>query len=554
MERQPAANQSRKSLVRSWPWWVVLLVLLFVGFIRFRLLDMPLERDEGEYAYAGQLILQGIPPYELAYNMKLPGTYFVHAIGMAVFGQTAAGVHATLLVANSLTIVFVFLLGRQLFGVTAGLVACASHGVLSVSPAVLGMAAHANHFVILFAVPAVLLLWRAGESNRLKTLFSSGLLFGLAFLMKQQGVFFCLFGWLILVWWQLRRNSGVRPGFGTQSLAFGLGMVLPFGLTCLVLAWAGVFGRFWFWTFTYASAYATENTWKDGAQILWAYLVATHRLYLGFGLLAVAGLVAAMFVKSLRKPFLFTLMFLAFSFLAAATGFYFRRHYFILLLPAFALAVGMTVSLFQFVLQAKMGKAASAILLLIVFGAVLGANIFAQRSLLFEVSGDQVSRLIYAGYPFLEARSVAAFIRERSNSAARIAVVGSEPEIYFYARRHSATGYIYTYALMEPQPAAFQMQNEMIREIETSRPEYLVWVGFDNSWLARPSSPRAIFDWFNVYAANVYQPVGLAHTDAGGRTVYLWGDDARNYQGPLDESLVVYQRKPDHEPAPARSH
>lgn len=35
----------------------------------------PLERDEGEYAYAGQLMLQGIPPYQLAYNMKLPGTY-----------------------------------------------------------------------------------------------------------------------------------------------------------------------------------------------------------------------------------------------------------------------------------------------------------------------------------------------------------------------------------------------------------------------------------------------------------------------------------------------
>ena len=63
----------------------------FVGFIRVRLLEMPLERDEGEYAYAGQLLLQGIPPYELAYNMKLPGTYFAYAAGMAVFGQTIGG-------------------------------------------------------------------------------------------------------------------------------------------------------------------------------------------------------------------------------------------------------------------------------------------------------------------------------------------------------------------------------------------------------------------------------------------------------------------------------
>ena len=57
MDNQPATNSSRSLLVRLWPWLVVLLVLLSVGFIRFRLLDVPLERDEGEYAYAGQLIL-----------------------------------------------------------------------------------------------------------------------------------------------------------------------------------------------------------------------------------------------------------------------------------------------------------------------------------------------------------------------------------------------------------------------------------------------------------------------------------------------------------------
>ena len=75
------------------PWVVVLLVMLAAGLLRWRLLDIPLERDEGEYAYAGQLMLQGIPPYQLACNMKLPGTYAAYAVLMAVFGQTIAGVH-----------------------------------------------------------------------------------------------------------------------------------------------------------------------------------------------------------------------------------------------------------------------------------------------------------------------------------------------------------------------------------------------------------------------------------------------------------------------------
>ena len=43
--------------------WIFLAIIVFglVIAIRIRLLGIPLERDEGEYAYAGQLMLQGIP-------------------------------------------------------------------------------------------------------------------------------------------------------------------------------------------------------------------------------------------------------------------------------------------------------------------------------------------------------------------------------------------------------------------------------------------------------------------------------------------------------------
>ncbi len=54
--------------------WIFLAVIVFglVIVIRIRLLGIPLERDEGEYAYAGQVMSQGIPPYKRAYNMKFP--------------------------------------------------------------------------------------------------------------------------------------------------------------------------------------------------------------------------------------------------------------------------------------------------------------------------------------------------------------------------------------------------------------------------------------------------------------------------------------------------
>ena len=196
---QPETISSRNSLVRLWPWLMVLIVLLFVGFIRLRLLDMPLERDEGEYAYAGQLILQGIPPYELAYNMKLPGTYFACAAGHGHFRTDHRGSPPDVAGRQCADNRFCLFTGaKTVWRRPAGLAACATYGILSASTAVLGMAAHANHFVILFAVPATLLLWQARNQAGGRRFFQRTALRP-GVLMKQPGICFGIFGFLVLL-------------------------------------------------------------------------------------------------------------------------------------------------------------------------------------------------------------------------------------------------------------------------------------------------------------------------------------------------------------------
>src|SRR5216683_5227496 len=190
--------EATEQAVSSRAGWVAfavvgLVILLFAG-IRWRVREMPLERDEGEYAYAGQLILQGIPPYEIAYNMKLPGTYVAYAAILRTFGETAAGIHLGLLVVNGLTTVMMFFLARRLYGDLVGATAAASYGLLSTSEGVLGLAGHATHFVIFFAIAGLLFLVAAKRSRKLlnpgfvstnpetlKTYFAAGVCMGLAF-------------------------------------------------------------------------------------------------------------------------------------------------------------------------------------------------------------------------------------------------------------------------------------------------------------------------------------------------------------------------------------
>ena len=211
-------------------WWVLFAaVVAVVAGIRIRLLGIPLERDEGEYAYAGQLMLQGIPPYKLAYNMKFPGTYAAYALIMSIFGQTSIGIHLGLLIVNAATVALVFLLGRRLFDTTAGLAAAAAYAILSVSPTVLGFAGHATHFVMLPVLAGVWLLLDALDGQSTIKIFLSGILFGVGLLMKQPGAVFVLFGAICLLVCDWRAQLGFSK-MAIRTAAFIGGAVVPLPL------------------------------------------------------------------------------------------------------------------------------------------------------------------------------------------------------------------------------------------------------------------------------------------------------------------------------------
>src|SRR5580658_3272820 len=181
-------------------WALFVLFLSVTLYVRFRLLGIPLERDEGDFAYMGQLLLQGIAPYKLAYSMKPPGIYAAYALSMALFGQTPQGIHLGLLVINLVSVILVFRISARLFGPIAGIFSAISYALLSVSQSVLGIQAHATHFVVVMVLCGVLFLLKAVETEKKKFVFLSGFFFGLGFLMKQHGIFFLPFGLGYLLW------------------------------------------------------------------------------------------------------------------------------------------------------------------------------------------------------------------------------------------------------------------------------------------------------------------------------------------------------------------
>ena len=504
-------------------------ILVAAAAVRWRLLAVPLERDEGEYAYVAQLILQGEVPYRAAHNMKLPGVYYAYAAILGLFGETDVAVHLGLLVVNLLAIALLYALGRSLVDAAAGLGAAAAYATLSLGAAVAGLAANAEHFVVVPAIASALALahatGRAGGA-RPGAVAAAGLLAGLAVVMKQHGAAFVAGGLAIVLADGLARGRGAWRATAAAGAVFAVAAALPYALTALGLWTAGAFEPFWFWTVTYAREYAGMIPRATSARWLAAAVARITGAAPALWLLAALGLGALAWDAAARRRAPFVLLWTASGLFAVALGLRFTDHYFILLLPAAALLAGVGASAAGRVLAA--GRAGRATALAVGLVAVAAALALArERMVLFALPPVAVARAVNGTNPFPEAVAIGHWLRTHAAPDDRIAVIGSEPEVYFYARRRAATSYLYVYPLMERHPFARRMQDEMVAQLEAARPRFLVLVNVPTSWSRRPHSETRLLDWAERTVRDDYEAVGLAEIVPGGATRYHWGAAAR---------------------------
>lgn len=525
---------------------LLLLAIVLFGLIRYRLRNQPLERDEGEYAYSGQLLVEGIPPYQLAYNMKLPGIYAAYAAVMGVFGETPAGIHLGLLILNAATLIALYFLTAHLCGRVAGVIAAWSWGLLSTSTSVLGFEAHATNFVALPVVLGIWILLEALDRNRLWLLFMSGSALGIGVLMKQHGVFFVLFG---LCYLAVRGRSFTTEGteehrvraLVTRAGIFAAGATLPYLITCFWLYRAGVFPEFWFWTVSYAGEYSKVGLRRAVRAFFENSSVVISPAVLIWALAAV-GITALWWEGRARQHRNFVLLLLGFSFLSLCPGAYFRLHYFILILPVIAMLTGVAVSAGMERLEKSFQRRTAVAAPLAVFMVCFGVSVYGQHRQYFLEEPASVFVASYPGSPFIAAQQVAEFVEAHSSSADRIAVIGSEPEIYFYAHRHSSTGYLYMYSLIVHHKYSARMREEFLSELERNQPQFLVYVDVWDSWGERQvAQAQPFLDRLQQFMSEGYEREGVA--EIGETTHYVWGEWAKDYQPQSTNVIYVMRRK-----------
>ena len=170
-------------------------------------------------------------------------------------------------------------------------------------------------------------------------------------------------------------------------------------------------------------------------------------------------------------------------------------------------------------------------------------SIFDQRKFLFQTNPEVVSRIIYGNNPFPESLVIAGYIKEHSSPSDKIAILGSEPQILFYADRISASKHIFMYYLMGNHLHALTMQKEAMTDIELTKPPILINVVIPTSWLFQKDSKSMLFHWLDGFVSRNYKLGGVVEIQDINTTNYYWGKNITKFVPRGENFVQIYQRK-----------
>ena len=202
----------------------------------------------------------------------------------------------------------------------------------------------------------------------------------------------------------------------------------------------------WYWTVSYAGKYATMLSLDEGVEYAKEnFATISHAAPL---LWIIAGLgLACLCLARWHLTRGFSRRLFCFLLPRGLSGVLFPAHYyFIVLVPSVVLFAGLAVSWSGRWLLKNLPRRGCAIFRSC-WRRLLRRKPDADRAVLFTLPPREACVPANGAQPFPESLDVARYIEQNTRKDQRIAVIGSEPEIYFDAHRHSSTAQIYMYRL-----------------------------------------------------------------------------------------------------------
>jgi hypothetical protein len=473
-------------------------LILITAAVRVPLLSVPLERDEGEYAYIAWRLGHNELPYRDWVDQKPPAIFWVYRAALALPLEPIRAVHFAALLFSAAASCALFFLALRFMNRSWAFGAAALFTLLSADPFAEGTAANTEIFMLLPLILSQIAFLKAAENPRnLLLMILCGALTGTAVAFKQVAAV----NWLLLI--------ALYPIFTASEKRWRSAIAFAFWSFGGLFAIAGIVGLY-FWTrhglselidnvFAHNLEYIGAMTWSDRLQFCSETLARLARTETLVWLFSAVGLIALVVARK-GKWFAFIAGWLITSMIGVSASGYFFPHYFQQLLPALAL-IGVFGAQWLSELRPRREPWFPGML----FGLLL--VVLPLKTLWpfwFSYTSADAVRTIYPGNFFAEMPEFAARITQVTSSEQRVFVFGAEPELLFYAHRVSATRYIFLFPLYGPYRNAREKQIAASDEIQHATPAAAVYV--PNDLFFNPGSDQYFTDWSLSYLQQNFYP------------------------------------------------
>ena len=470
-------------------------ILALSALLRLASLHAPFDRDEGQYATIAQVILRGGLPYRDAIEIKPPGTFYLYALAIYIFGATIEAVRTFTAVYALLTAVAVYLVSRQIAGSRAALGATLLYGVFSTVPQLQGIS-NTEVFLVLPMIAGVWCFLQALDTRKRRYLYGAGLCASLAMLIKPVALPVVALEFLLIPCF------GSGPGRWKQAildLAAFLAPVVACALATLCYFYLrGGLDDFLYWTVVVPRRY------KD-AEIFLVPPVSAVVRYLHTALLvpALLGIPAAFWLALTRRtiPGLLPLLLILAVSLAVTLPGKNHPHYFIMLIPFLAIPAGAGL-----VLITRLPRVPACLALAVVSGLFV-FSLWENYRFYTVYTPEEAVTATYGSSIFVDSANLARYLKEHTSPQDYIFQWGFEPELYFLADRRCPNPYLVS-LLPDWSDDPVQAINRMQQSLLDKKPAYLV---LQPEW----SNYGGIFEIREYIRKNCYE-----ETKAGYAVIY----------------------------------
>lgn len=452
---------------------LLLACIIAIGIIlRIPFFSVPPERDEGMYATAAQIVMDGGLPYKDVALYRMPGIFYIYSTLFKIFGDKVEAIRFGSAFFAMLAACYIFKLSRALYNERVGLVAAFLYVIFSSGPMIQGSLGNTETFMILPLVLSTYYFYTGWSKSDNANLFLGGLFSGLAFLIKEAALPNFLLFLFCLIFFNFIQSKKLKDTI-LQGVVISIGFSIPIITVFSYLIYKGLFNDF-MGIYRFAKGYGTYDL-----DLFLGRLIGRGVYSLGkeYSFLWLASVIVIMLGVLKERAFnnVFAILWIVFSFVGVCLGSFFWPHYFIQMIPSLSIAAAYgSIRLYEVIKEKTvLVKIPSIIYALILFSSLV-YGISVDYKFYLKYTPEEISFNMYGGDIFIKAREIALYIKERTDPSDFIYQNRWDSEIYFIARRKSPTKFI-AHQSFNAVPNIIEAMNELRNDILNKEPKYIVW-------------------------------------------------------------------------------